>query len=70
MCIYLRYQTGKLDQVVKNFDRYRLDFLGITEVRGLGFDKKMLKSRLTLTLIYSGEESGNHEEGLILILYA
>ena len=38
------YQTGKLAQVVTEFDRYKLDFLGITEVRWLGCDKKVLQS--------------------------
>ena len=59
------YQTGKLAQVVNVFDRYRLDFLGITEVRWLGFDKKILQSGHTL--IYSGRENGNHEEGVGLL---
>ena len=59
------YQTGKLAQVVSVFDKYRLDLLGITEVRWLGFDKKVLQSGHTL--IYSGKENGTHEEGVALL---
>ena len=59
------YQTGKLAQVVTEFDRYKLDFLGITEVRWLGCDKKVLQSGHTL--MYSGRDNGNHEEGVGLL---
>ena len=38
------YQTGKLSQVVKEFDNYRLDLLGLCETRWTGSDKKSLQS--------------------------
>ena len=35
------YQTSKLSQVAKVFDKYRLSFLGMTEVRMSVHDKKV-----------------------------
>ena len=37
------YQTGKLAQLRKEFDAYNLDLVGISEVRWLGSNKKILK---------------------------
>ena len=48
------YQTGKLSQVVNEFDNYRLDLLGLSETRWTGSDKKTLQSGHTF--IFSGRE--------------
>ena len=60
------YQTSKLSQVVKEFDKYRLNFLGMTEARLVGHDKKFLNSGHTL--LHSGRKDGKHEEGVALLL--
>ena len=59
-------QPGKLAQVVKEFDAYRLDMLGITEARWLKSDKKTLQSGHVF--IYSGREDNIHEQGVGLLL--
>ena len=40
------YQTEKLAQVVNVFDRYRLDFHGITEDRWLGFNRQFYSQEI------------------------
>ena len=60
------YQTGKLSQVVNEFDNYRLDLLGLSETRWVGSDRKSLLSGHTL--IYSGREDDIHEQGVGLLI--
>ena len=60
------HQTGKLSQVVNEFDNYRLDLLGLCETRWTGKDKKSLQSGHTF--IYSGREDNIHEQGVGLLL--
>ena len=60
------YQTGKLSQVVREFDNYRLDLLGLSETRWTGSDKKTLQSGHTF--IFSGREDGIHEQGVGLLI--
>ena len=60
------YQTGKLAQVVREFDNYNLDILGISEARWTESGKRKLASGHTI--IYSGRNDGNHTEGVALLL--
>ena len=60
------YQTGKLSQVVNEFDNYRLDLLGLSETRWTGSDKKTLQSGHTF--IFSGREDDIHEQGVGLLI--
>ena len=46
------YQTGKLSQVVKEFDNYRLDLLGLCETRWTGSDRGL--SNLVILLFTLG----------------
>ena len=65
------YQAGKLATLRKEFDSYKLDLLGISEVRWLGSNKKLLKEDTKLkshTLIFSGRKDGRHEEGVGLLM--
>ena len=59
-------QAGKLAQVVKEFDVYRLDILGICEARWLNANKITLQSGHMF--LYSGREDNIHEEGVGLLL--
>ena len=58
-------QTGKLSQVVREFDKYRLDLLGLCETRWTGSDKRSLQSGHTF--IFSGN-STEHEQGVGLLM--
>ena len=56
------YQTGKLAQLRKKFEAYNLDLVGISEVRWLGSNRKILKedSRLkSHTLLFTGRKDDN-----------
>ena len=59
------YQTGKLSQVVREFDKYRLDLLGLCETRWTGSDKRSLQSGHTF--IFSGNIT-DHEQGVGLLM--
>ncbi|KAL9956815.1 hypothetical protein ACROYT_G038356 [Oculina patagonica] len=50
------YQTGKLAQIVKEMDRYRMDIIGISEARWVG--SGMMKERSGHTVIHSGRKIG------------
>ena len=58
------YQSGKLDQVLREFDNYGLDMLGISEMRWTGSGKIKKEGK---TIIYSGGEK-YHRRGVGLIL--
>ena len=60
------YQAGKLAQVVKEFDDYKLEILGMCEVRWPKSDKKTLQTGHQF--IYSGRVDNVHEEGVGLLL--
>ena len=60
------HQTGKLSQVVREFDNYRLDLLGLSETRWTGSDKKSLQSGHVF--IYSGRGDDIHEQGVGLLV--
>ena len=51
------YQVGKMAQTIREFQRYRLDILGLTEVRWTGSGKI---SNGGTTLINSGTQDVHH----------
>ena len=59
------YQTGKLAQVVREFDNYYLDILGISEVRRRGTSKRQLASGHTI--LYSERTNNQHAERVAII---
>ena len=60
------YQTGKMPQLVKEFDNYNLDILGVSEVRWTGTGKRRLASGHTI--LFSGRPDDQHSEGVGLLL--
>ena len=58
------YQTGKLAQVIKEFENYNLYILGVTEMRWAGSGK--IKKKDTTILYYGPEEL--HQKGIGIIL--
>ena len=62
------YQTGKLYQVEKEFERYNLSILGISESRWKGKGKRKLSGGKLL--LYSGKENEKaaHEYGVALMM--
>ena len=60
------YQTGKLAQVVREFQNYGLDILGVCEAHWTGSEQRALASGHTI--LYSGRLDGHHTEGVALIM--
>ena len=60
------YQTGKLAQLVREFQNYGLDILGVCEARWTGSGQRALASGHTI--LYSGRLDGHHTEGVALIM--
>ena len=60
------YQTGRMPQVVKEFDNYNLDILGVNEVRWTCTGKRRLASGHTI--VFSGRSDDQHSEGVALLL--
>ena len=60
------YQTGKLAQVVREFQNYGLDILGVCEARWTGSGQRALASGHTI--LYSGRLDGHHTDGVALIM--
>ena len=60
------YQTGRMPQLVKEFDNYNLDILGVSEVRWTGTGKRRLASGHTI--VFSGRSDDQHSEGVALLL--
>ena len=60
------YQTGMTAQVIGEMKRYRLDILGVSEVRWSGSGKYVAVTGETM--YYSGREDGQHRQGVGLIL--
>ena len=56
------YETGKTAQVFKEMERYRLNILGLSEIRWTGSGKFTLGTGATLC--YSGRLDGQHHEGV------
>ena len=61
------YQTGKLAQVVKDMDRYRMDIIGISEARWTG--SGMMEERSGNSVMHSGREDNQHTEGVTIIIW-
>ena len=62
------YQTGKLCQIEREMERYKISILGISESRWNGHGKrKMSNGKL---LLYSGklDENASHEYGVALMM--
>ena len=57
-------QTGKLTQLIREFNNYMLHILGISEMRWKGSDKITKEGK---TILYSGNEE-IHRHGLDMIL--
>ena len=60
------YQTGRMPQLVKEFDNYNMDILGVSEVRWTGTGKRRLASGHTI--VFSGRSDDQHSEGVALLL--
>ena len=56
------YETGKTAQVMNEMKRYKINILGLSEVRWTQSGKVMLSSGETM--LYSGREDGQHHEGV------
>ena len=56
------YKTGKTAQVFKEMERYRLNILGLREIRWTGSGKITLGTGATL--YYAGHSDGQHHEGV------
>ena len=59
------YQTGKLAQEVREFQKYGLNILGVCEARWTGSRERTLASGHTI--LYSGRLDGLYTEGVALI---
>lgn len=61
------YQAGNLAQVLKEMDRYKIDMLGLSEVRWNGYGELKVGN---YHIIYSGQEteSRDHQYGVAFIL--
>ena len=68
VCCNIRtlYQTGKLSQVVRKFQKYGLDILGVCEARWTESGQRTLAS--SHTILYSDRLDGHHTEGLAFIM--
>ena len=60
------YETGKTAQVIKEMQRYRLNILGVSEVRWTGSGKYVAPTGEIM--YYSGREDGQHRQGVGLVL--
>ena len=60
------YSAGKTAQIEKEMDRYKLDILGLSEVRWTNNGKITLQSGKSI--LYSGREDDLHQEGVGIIL--
>ena len=60
------YETGKTVQVVKEMKRYRLNILGISEMRWT--DSGIMTLGSGETVCYSGRSDGQHQEGVGILM--
>ncbi|XP_051914908.1 craniofacial development protein 2-like [Hippocampus zosterae] len=58
------FQSGRMDQVLKNMRDYRLDILGVSEMRWTGQGRLMVNGA---TFLYSGKQD-HHSHGVGIIL--
>ena len=59
------YTVGKAAQVAREMERYRLDLMGLSEIRWIGAGR--IKMRNGYTMIYAGEEN-EHQRGLAIMM--
>ena len=59
------YTVGKAAQVAREMERYRLDLMGLSEIRWTGAGR--IKMRNGYTMIYAGEES-EHQRGVAIMM--
>ena len=59
-------QDGKLEEMVAEFQRYKLDMCALTETRLTGADKTNLEDGMSL--LTSGRRDGLHHQGVGLLL--
>ena len=60
------YESGKTAQVIKEMDRYKVNILGISEMRWT--DSGIVTLGSGQTVVYSGRSDGQHQEGVGLII--
>ena len=60
------YETGKTAQVIGEMQRYRLNILGVSEVRWTGSGRYVAPTGEIM--YYSGREDGQHRQGVGIIL--
>ena len=60
------YETGRTAQVIREMQRYRLNILGLSEIRWTGAGK--YRSPTGETIYYSGREDGLHRSGVGIVL--
>lgn len=60
------YITGRTAQIEMEMDRYRLDIIGLSEIRWPMNGKTTLQSGKLM--LYSGKEDGLHQEGVGIML--
>lgn len=60
------FQAGRLAQAVHEMNSYDLCMLGVSEARWTGTGKQRMSSGETI--IWSGRQDGNHQEGVALII--
>ncbi|XP_061182645.1 craniofacial development protein 2-like [Saccostrea echinata] len=58
------FQIGRKANIVREFNRYKLDIMGVSKVRWTGFVE--LKTTSGETILYSGAEEHHRGVGLIL----
>ena len=59
------YTAGKAAQVAREMERYRLDLMGLNEIRWTGAGR--IKMRNDHTMIYAGEEN-EHQRGVAIMM--
>ncbi|KAJ4426527.1 hypothetical protein ANN_27341 [Periplaneta americana] len=60
-------ETGKLKQIIKDMKRYKLDILGVSEIRWKDFG--MLNTKNENVFLYSGvSEENTHRDGVRLLM--
>ena len=59
------YTVGKAAQIAREMERYRLDLLGLSEMRWTGAGR--IKMGNGYTMIYAGEE-GEHQRGVAIMM--
>ena len=58
------YQSGKLEQLLREFDSYKLDILGLSEMRRIGSGREIHQGK---TILYSGQKE-HHVRGVGIVL--